>query len=71
MDGVDRNTRERLKAFIRKHDIPIDDERLDRMICFESNRTWVHSQVTSVPTTVNNTVSGNFYILKSNISQFL
>ena len=39
MDSVDRNTRERLKAFIKKHDIPIDDERLDRMIYFESNRT--------------------------------
>ena len=39
MDSVDRNIRERLKAFIKKHDIPIDDERLDRMICFESNRT--------------------------------
>ena len=38
MDSVDRNIRERLKAFIKKHNIPIDDERLDRMIYFESNR---------------------------------
>ena len=37
MDGVDRNTRERLKAFMRKHDIPIDDERLDKMICFANS----------------------------------
>ena len=37
MEGIDNNTRERLKSFIRKHNIPIDDERLDKMICFANS----------------------------------